>query len=151
MRSESLTPTEYVASLPEDRRKIITKLRALLRKNLPKGFEERMAYGMLAYVVPHKLYPRGYHADPKQPLPFINLASQKQYVSLYHMGLYDGPLLSWLRAEWPKHTEMKLDVGKCCLRLKKLDQIPYELLGQLASRMTPQQWIEVSEAATKRA
>ena len=149
MKSNATTPAEYISSLPDDRRPAIKKLRQVLRKNLPKGFQETMGYGMLAYVVPHSLYPAGYHCSPDKPLPFINLASQKQYISLYHMGLYDGPLLAWLKAEWPKHTEAKLDLGKCCLRLKKLDQIPYDLIGELAGKMTPRHWIRVYETAVK--
>jgi hypothetical protein len=126
------------------------KLRQALRKNLPQGFEETMGHGMLAYVVPLRLYPGGYHCSPDEPLPFINLASQKQYVSLYHMGLYDGPLLSWLEAEWPKHTAAKLDLGKCCLRFRRLDTIPYPLVGELATKMTPREWIGIYEAARAR-
>lgn len=150
MRSSAASPAEYIASLPTERRVAITKLRQVLRKNLPKGFEETMDYGMLAYVVPHSLFPAGYHCDPNRPLPFINLASQKQYVALYHLGLYQGPLLSWLEAEWPKHTDAKLDLGKCCLRFRKLDQIPYDLIGGLAARITPADWIDAYQGALKR-
>lgn len=145
MKSEARTPAEYLLALPSERQAPVKKLRQVLRKNLPKGFQETMAYGMLAYVVPLRLYPAGYHCTPAQPLPFINLASQKNYVSLYHMGLYDGPLLTWLKAQWPKHTEAKLDLGKCCLRLKNPEKIPYALLGELATKLTPQQWIKVYE------
>jgi hypothetical protein len=150
MKSKASTPTQYIAELPAERQVVIKKLRQVLRKNLPKGFAETMAYGMLGYVVPLRLYPAGYHCDPKQPLPFINLASQKQHVALYHMGLYDGPLLKWLAAEWPKHTEAKLDLGKCCLRFKKLDQIPYALIGKLAKKVAPSVWIKTYEKAVKR-
>ncbi len=147
MHSKATTPARYVAALPADRRDAVRKLRATLRKHLPRGFEETMAYGMLAYVVPHRLFPAGYHCDPSQPLPFVSLASQKQYVSLYHMGLYGGPLLAWLRAEWPRHTAARLDLGKCCLRLRRLDQIPYRLIGELAARVTPAEWIETYRRA----
>jgi hypothetical protein len=102
---------------------------------------------MLAYVVPHSVYPAGYHCNPKQPLPFISVASQKQYVSLYHMGLYESPLLQWFKAEWPKRTAAKLDMGKCCVRFRKLDEIPYDLLARLASKMTPEEWIRAYERA----
>jgi Domain of unknown function (DU1801) len=142
MNSNATTPAAYVAALPSDRRAVVKKLRATLRKNLPRGFDETMAYGMLAWVVPHRLFPAGYHCDPAQPLPFIALASQKQYVSLYHMGLSGGPLLAWLKAEWPSHTEARLDLGKCCLRFRRLDLIPYRLVGELAGRVTPAEWIE---------
>jgi len=149
MQSDARTPAEYLASLPADRQAVVKRLRAALKKHLPKGFEERMDYGMLAYVVPQKLYPPGYHCSPEKPLPFINLASQKRHVALYHMGLYSGPLADWFSAEWPKHTAARLDMGKCCVRLTKLDQVPYELIGQLAGKLTPQQWIEAYESAVK--
>jgi hypothetical protein len=141
------TPAQYIAALPPDRKVVIKRLRETIRSNLPRGFEEAIDYGMIGWVVPHCLYPAGYHCDPKRGLPFIALASQKQYVSLYHMGLYDGPLLAWFRAEWPKHTKLKLDLGKCCLRLRNLDEIPYDLIGELAGRMTPRHWIGVYEQA----
>ena len=150
MKSTAVTPAQYVASLPPERQAVIKKLRQVLKKNLPKGFEETIGYGMLAYVVPHTAYPAGYHCSPDKPLPFINLASQKQYVSLYHMGLYDGPLLDWLESEWPKHSDAKLDLGKCCLRFKKLDQIPYALIGKLAAKLTPRQWVKTYEASRSR-
>lgn len=141
MKSQVHTPEDYLAQLPEARRLVLDKLRATLREQLPAGFVETIEYGMIAYVVPHALYPAGYHTDPRRPLPFISLASQAQHVALYHMGLGEGPLLDWFSAEWPKHTTMKLDLGKSCLRFKKLDAIPYALLGQLAARVTPQEWI----------
>jgi hypothetical protein len=147
MNTTATTPNQYIASLPPDRQKVIRKLRAVIRENLPRGFEETIAYGMLAWVVPHSLYPAGYHCDPKKPLPFMNLASQKQYVSLYHMALGVGPLLSWLRTEWPRHTDEKLDAGKGCLRFRKLDRIPCQLVGELAAKMTPQEWIDAYEVA----
>lgn len=150
MRSAAATPLAYLASLPDDRRAVVTKLRNTVRKSLPKGFEEQMDYGMLAYVVPHARYPAGYHSDPKKPLPFINIASQKNYVSLYHMGLYDGPLLDWFRAAWAETTKQKLDMGKCCVRLKRLDDVPYDLIGQLAGRVTVAKWIETYEASVRR-
>lgn len=141
------TPAEYIALLPPDRKPVVERLREVLRKNLPAGFEETIDYGMIGYVVPLSLFPEGYLDDPKRALPFIALASQKQHVSLYHMGLYEGPLLEWFKAEWPNHTTAKLDLGKVCLRLRNLDEIPYELIGSLARRMTPRQWIALYEAA----
>ena len=149
MQSTAETPAAYVATLAPDRRRVVNKLRQVLKRSLPKGFEETMGHGMLAFVVPHTLYPRGYHCAPDEPLPFINVASQKHYVSLYHMGLYDEKLLTWLKREWPKHTEAKLDLGKCCLRFKKVDEIPYALIGELAKRMTPRQSIKAYEASRK--
>jgi hypothetical protein len=141
------TPVQYIALLPPDRKAVIERLRKVLRGNLPAGFEETIDYGMIGYVVPLSLFAAGYLDDPKRPLPFIALASQKQHVSLYHMGPYEGPLQDWFKAEWPKHTSVKLDLGKVCLRLRNLDEIPYELIGELARRMTPRQWIALYEAA----
>lgn len=144
------SPASYVASLPAERKAVVAKLRRAINDNLPKGFEETLGYGMLAWVVPHSIFPEGYHCDPTKPLPFINLASQKQYVSLYHMGLYGEPLLDWFKAQWPRHSKAKLDLGKCCVRLKKLDDVPYELIGELASKMTTAQWIAAYRAARAR-
>lgn len=141
------TPAQYVAALPPDRRAAVKRLRAVLRSRLPRGFKETIDYGMIGYVVPRSLYPAGYHADPGRGVPFLSLASQKQYVSLYHMGLYDGPLLAWFKAAWAKRTRARLDLGKCCLRFRNVREIPYDLIGELAARMTPEQWIEAYEAA----
>ena len=141
------TPAEYIALLPPDRKPVVERLCGVLRKNLPAGFEETIDYGMIGYVVPLYLFPAGYLDDPKRPLPFIALASQKQYVSFYHMGLYAGQMLEWFKAEWPKHTTAKLDMGKSCVRFRDLDAIPYDLIGSLAARMTPREWLAVYEAA----
>jgi len=148
MQSKAATPEEYVESLPEDRREAINKLRKVIRKNLPKGFAEEMSYGMIGYVVPHKLYPKGYHCDPKLPLPFLNIASQKNFIAVYHMGIYMNPkLLDWFTNEYPKHSKKKLDMGKSCLRFKKPDEIPYDLIGELASKMTVAEWVSLYEKA----
>ncbi|MBK6506407.1 MAG: DUF1801 domain-containing protein [Ignavibacteria bacterium] len=148
MQSKAATPEEYVESLPEDRREAINKLRKVIRKNLPKGFVEEMSYGMIGYVVPHKLYPNGYHCDPKLPLPFLNIASQKNFIAVYHMGIYMNPeLLDWFTNEYPKHSKKKLDMGKSCLRFKKPDEIPYDLIGELASKMTVAEWVSLYEKA----
>ncbi len=146
MQSKASTPEEYIESLPEDRKEVISKLRKVIKKNLPKGFGEGMYYGMLGFVVPHKLYPAGYHCDPKIPLPFISVASQKNFVAVYHMGVYSDPkLLDWFTKEFPKHSKGKLDMGKSCIRFKKMDDIPYALIGELASKITPQEWISIYE------
>ncbi|HVV55316.1 MAG TPA: DUF1801 domain-containing protein [Mucilaginibacter sp.] len=151
MQSSAKNPDEYVASLPPERREVISKLRGVIIRNLPQGFEETMGYGMLGYVVPHSLYPKGYHCDPKVPLPYINLASQKNFIALYAMPLYStGKLHEWFASEYPKHCRTKLDMGKACVRFKKLDDIPYDLVGELASKLTPQQWIEICESVIKR-
>jgi hypothetical protein len=151
MQSTAKTPTEYLESLPEDRKKAMTELRKVIRKNIPKGFSEEMGYGMMGYAVPHSMYPDGYHCDPKQPLPFIGIASQKNFIALYHMGIYaDEKLLAWFVKEFPKHSKAKLDMGKSCVRFKKPDQIPYELIAELVKKMTPQQWIALYESKMKR-
>jgi hypothetical protein len=145
------TVAAYVDALPEERRTIIERLRKTFKRNLPKGFEETLNYGMIGYVVPLELYPAGYHVSPSQPLPFISLASQKQYVAVYHMGLYSAELSKWFGAEWQRHTDARLDCGKSCIRLRDLEGIPYELFGELARKMTPRDWIAAYEQSLKRA
>src|SRR5688572_3864018 len=148
MQSTAISPQEYIETLPDDRKLAMIKLREVIQENLPAGFEEGMGYGMLGYAVPHTLYPAGYHCDPKQPLPFLGIASQKNFIAVYHMGIYANPeLLEWFVSEYPKHVKTKLDMGKSCIRFKKMDQIPYKLIGELASKVTPQQWIEMYESA----
>lgn len=151
MQSAAKTPDDYVASLPLDRQAAIAALRKTLRKNLPKGFAETMGYGMIGYVVPHQTYPAGYHCDPKLPLPFLSIASQKNFLAVYHMGLYADPgLLKWFISEFPKHSEKRLDMGKSCLRFKKPEDIPMDLIGELARKMDPKAWIRLYEANFKR-
>lgn len=151
MRSEATTPDEYINELPEERQEALSKLRAIIKKNLPKGFEETMNYGMIGYVVPHSKYPPGYHCDPKLPLPFMNIASQKNFVGVYHMGVYAIPeLYKWFVEEYPKHAKRKLDMGKSCIRLKKMDDIPYELIGELASKITADEWVGFYEENVKK-
>lgn len=150
MQSKAATVAEYVASLPKERATAINALRKAIRKHLPKGFAEVMNYGMIGYVVPHSLYPDGYHCDPKQPLPFMNLASQKHFIAVYHMGMYaDKKLLSWFTKEYAAHSSDTLDMGKSCLRFKKIECIPVALIGLLASKMTPKQWIAIYEKKIK--
>lgn len=151
MQSNATIPEQYIEELPQDRKETIEKLREVIRQNLPEGFAEHMGYGMLCYVVPHSIYPAGYHCNPKQALPFVSLASQKNFVALYHMGIYADPnLLKWFVDEFPKHTKYKLDMGKSCIRFKKLDDIPYKLIGELASKVTVDQWISVYESHFKK-
>jgi len=150
MTSDAQTPDEYIDSLPEERKNAVAKLRKVIKKNLPKGFKETMSYGMIGYVIPHTLYPNGYHTDPTLPLPFISIASQKSFIALYHMGLYsDRILLQWFKDEYKHHVSTKLDMGKSCIRFKKPEQIPFDLIGELASRITPEQWISVYEKSRK--
>ena len=142
---------QYFEALPEGRRAPMQKLHDVIVKNLPEGFKEGMGYGMLGWSVPHSTYPAGYHCDPKQPLPFLSIASQKNFIALYHMGIYaDKELHDWFVAEYPKHVKTKLDMGKSCIRFKKPEAIPYELIGELVQKMTPQDWIALYEHNLKR-
>ena len=151
VQSTAQTPEAYLAELTEDRRAVMEQLRAAVLDNLPAGFEEVMSYGMLGYVVPHSLYPDGYHCDPKLPLPFMNLAAQKHFYGVYHMGIYADPdLMAWFQAEYRDRVPTKLDMGKSCLRLKTPKKLPYDLIGELAAKMTPQDWIERYEAGIRR-
>ncbi|MDR6564388.1 MULTISPECIES: DUF1801 domain-containing protein [unclassified Arcicella] len=151
MQSNALTPDEYVEQLPEDRKLAINALRKAILENIPEGFSEVMSYGMIGYVIPHSLYPDGYHCDPSLPLPFLNIASQKNFVAVYHMMVYSDPTLhEWFVAEYPKHTKAKLDMGKSCIRFKKVDQIPYQLIGELATKVTVDEWISRYEKSYKR-
>lgn len=151
MQSKASSPDAYVDELPEDRQEAINKLRKIIKKNLPKGFKEEMNYGMIGYVVPHKIYPDGYHCDPKLPLPFMSVASQKNFIAVYHMGLYaDEKLMKWFTDAYAKAVPGKLDMGKSCLRFKKPEQIPFELIGELAAKMTPEDWIARYEKMLKR-
>jgi uncharacterized protein YdhG (YjbR/CyaY superfamily) len=150
MQSKATTVEAYIAELPEDRKKAIAKLRSVIKKNLPKGFKEVMGYGMMGYSVPHSLYPAGYHCNPKDPLPFIGLASQKNFIAVYHMGIYADPkLLKWFTDAHAKASAKKLDMGKSCMRYKKPEDIPYELIGELASKITVDEWIEKYETVFK--
>jgi hypothetical protein len=144
MQSKATTPKQYIESLPIDRSRAIAEIRNVILKNLPTGFAEVMCYGMLGHVVPHSIYPAGYHCNPKQPLPFISLASQKNYISLYHMALY-GPLLDWFRKEWKSASGKKLDMGKCCVRFKSLEDVPLDLIGRIVARIMPVQWVRMYE------
>jgi uncharacterized protein YdhG (YjbR/CyaY superfamily) len=151
MQYKANSPEDYIKQLPEERQPVIQKLRETILTNLPKGFEEVISYGMIGYVVPHSLYPAGYHCTPELPLPFINLASQKNFVAVYHMGMYaKKELLDWFTAEFPKHSTRKLDMGKSCIRFKNIDDIPYKLLGELASKMTMDEWIGIYESQFKK-
>ena len=151
MQYEAKSVTEYLEQIPENRKPIIEKIRVKINDNLPKGFEEGMNYKMIGYYVPHSIYPDGYHCDPKLPLPFMNIASQKNSINLYHMGIYaNKELLDWFVREYPKHCKTKLDMGKSCIRFKKMDQIPYDLIGERASKMTSEEWISIYESSIKK-
>jgi len=147
MHSKVTTPAAYLAELPEDRKKMVMEIRRAVNTNLPNGFQEGMGYGMIAWSVPHSLYPKGYHVDPKLPLMIISLASQKNYVSFYHMALYQGELLDWFLKEWAVFSKKKPDMGKCCVRFRKMEDVPLDLIGRLSAKMTPQQWVDAYEKA----
>lgn len=145
------TIEEYLQSLSPERVVAMERLREVIKKNLPYGFEETLSYGMIGYVVPHSLYPNGYHCNPKQPLPFVNIASQKNFIALYHMGIYANPeLLEWFVSEYQKHVQSKPDMGKSCIRFKKIDRIPYSLIGELMTKMSPEDWIVIYEKSLNR-
>jgi len=151
MQYKANTPDEYIATIPEERKDVMQKLRKTILEHLPDGFSEVMSYGMIGYVVPHEIYPDGYHCDPKLPLPFMNIASQKNFIAVYHSGMYaDKSLMDWFVREYPTHVKTKLDMGKSCVRFKKIDQIPMKLIGELASKMTPKDWIDLYEKNVKR-
>lgn len=151
MQSKATTVEAYLQELPADRLPAIEALRKAIKKNMPKGFQEQMNYGMIGYVVPHKLYPKGYHCNPTDPLPFMNIASQKNFIAVYHMGIYaNSALLKWFTTEYGKRAKGKLDMGKSCIRFKKPEQIPVDLIGELAAKMSPTDWITLYESAFKK-
>ncbi|TYP99629.1 uncharacterized protein DUF1801 [Tenacibaculum adriaticum] len=151
MQYEATSPEDYINQLSEERKAPIEKLRKTIKDNLPKGFEEGIGYGMLAYFVPHSLYPDGYHCTPELPLPFINIASQKNFIALYHSGLYAKPELhDWFVNEYPKHCKYKLDKGKSCVRFKKFDDIPYSLIAELTTKIPVEEWITIYETNIKK-
>ncbi|MEO7393812.1 MAG: DUF1801 domain-containing protein [Chitinophagaceae bacterium] len=146
MQSKATTAEQYMAELPADRKKGMTELRKIIKKNLPKGFKETMGYGMMGYVVPHTKYPSGYHCNPKDPLPFMGFASQKNFIAVYHMGVYADPKLhKWFTDEYGKAGVGKLDMGKSCIRFKNPEKIPFKLIGELATKITPDEWIAMYE------
>ena len=151
MQSSAKTIEEYLSSLPEERKPSFLKLRETILNNIPKGFTEELSYGMLGYLVPHSIYPEGYHCNPKLPLPFINIASQKNFIALYHMGIYAKPdLLDWFVTEYPKHSRQKLDMGKSCIHIKKMDEIPFDLIAELLQKISVAEWINCYETQFKK-
>ena len=150
MQSKATSPQQYLEELPEDRKEVIEKLRQQILDNLPKGMEEQMNYGMLGYVIPHSVYPDGYHCDTSQPLPFMNLASQKNFIGVYSMVIYSKKeIYDWFTTEYAKRCKYKLDMGKSCIRLKKMNDIPFELIGELTAKVSTEGWIEIYENAIK--
>ncbi|MCP9201014.1 DUF1801 domain-containing protein [Gramella sp. GC03-9] len=151
MKIEANSPEKYISKVPEERIAAMSKLRSVIRENLPVGYEETMSYGMIGYVVPHSIYPDGYHCDPELPLPFMNLASQKNYIALYHSGVYANKELSeWFIGQYKTQIGRKPDMGKSCIRFKKPEEIPFVIIGELVSKMNVQQWIDLYEKAIKK-
>jgi hypothetical protein len=141
---------DYIANIPEERVVPFMKLKETIDNNLPKGFENCLNYNMVGYVVPHSTYPDGYHCDPKLPLPFINIANQKGFIALYHMGIYaNQELYDWFVGEYPNHSKYKLDMGKSCIRFKKVDHIPYDLVAELIKKTTVKDWVTLYEEKLK--
>jgi len=150
MQSQAKTPEQYLEELPEERKIAFGKLRKTILKNLPTGFEEEMSYGMIGYVVPFSIYPKGYHCNTKLPLPYINIGSQKNFIAMHHMGIYGSEeLLNWFVSEYPKHCKTKLDMGKGCIRFKKMDDIPYDLIAELVGKISVQGYVEKYESLLK--
>ncbi len=146
MRSQATGVEEYLAELTAERRETLQAVREVVLKNLPRGYEEGMQYGMIGYFVPHRLYPAGYHCDPRQPLPFASLASQKHHLSIYLTCIYSDPEhLAWFREAWAK-TGKKLDMGKGCVRFKTIDDVPLKVVGQAIKRVPVKKFIAQYEA-----
>lgn len=151
MISKAKSPAEYLNEVPSDRLVAVEKLRNTILENLPQGFEEGMSYGMIGYYVPHSIYPNGYHCDTKLPLPFMSFASQKNSINFYHMGIYaNKELYDWFVSEYPNYSKKKLDMGKSCMRFKKEEDIPFQLIGELVQKISVQDWIKTYEAAFKK-
>lgn len=151
MKIEASTVDEYIKNAPKERQEALDKLRSVILENIPDDFEEMMNYGMPGYVVPHSKYPPGYHCDPKLPLPFVNFASQKNFIAFYHMGIYaNEKLLTWFKKEYSKAVPTKLDMGKSCIRFKKTEQIPFKLIGELVQRVSAEEWITIYESKFKK-
>jgi uncharacterized protein YdhG (YjbR/CyaY superfamily) len=151
MQYKATSPEDYINQVPEERQDTLKKLRKTIKENLPKGFEEGIQYGMIGYFVPHSIYPDGYHCTPSEPLPFMSFASQKNSINLYHSGIYANPdLYEWFVNEYPKHSSLKLDMGKSCIRFKKIEAIPFELIAELTSKMTVEDWINLYETNLKK-
>lgn len=151
MKANGKTVKQILTNLPEDRAEPFNKLHNVIVKNLPKGFEPAISYGGLGYVVPHSIYPAGYHCKPSEPLPFAGIASQKHSINFYHMGIYsDTKLFNWFVSEYPRHSKQKLDMGKSCVRFKKMDDIPYKLIGELMKKMSVKDWTAIYETRLKK-
>jgi len=150
MQYKANSPDDYISQVPTERQDTLNKLRKTIKANLPKGFEEGIQYGMIGYFVPHSIYPAGYHCTPSEPLPFMSFASQKDSINLYHLGIYAIPELNkWFVNEYPKHCKRKLDMGKSCIRFKHIEEIPFDLIAELCTKLTPEEWISYYESQIK--
>ena len=146
-----MTVKEYINAVAEDKKEPFIKLQQTILNHIPQGFEEMISYKMIGYVVPLKTFPAGYHCDPKLPLPFINIAAQKNFIALYHMGIYaDEVLLNWFSNEYPKYAKTKLDMGKSCIRFKNLNDIPFQLIGELVSKISVEEWVKLYSSKFKK-
>ena len=151
MKATGTTVIEILNNVPEDRADAFNKLHEVIVDNLPEGFEAAISYGGLGYVVPHSVYPAGYHCKPAEPLPFAGIASQKNSINFYHMGIYANPeLLEWFVTEYPKYSRQKLDMGKSCIRFKKMNEIPYALIGELMQKISVKDWVKIYESTMKK-
>ncbi|MBW8359528.1 MAG: DUF1801 domain-containing protein [Weeksellaceae bacterium] len=151
MRIEAEHVADYLSKVPDERKPAMQKLYETVKENLPEGFEEGVSYGMMGWNVPLENYPNGYHCTPGEPLPFMGMASQKNFIAFYHMGMYaDKELHDWFVSEYPKHSKRKLDMGKSCIRFKKPDEIPLELMGELVKKMSAKDWISIYEQNLKK-
>lgn|SRR5210317_354151 len=151
MQYKANTPEDYINQVPEERQNALKKLRKTIKDHLPNGFEEGIQYGMIGYYVPHSIYPDGYHCSSKEPLPFMSFASQKNSINLYHSGIYAKPQLhDWFVSEFPKYSKRKLDMGKSCIRFKKTEDIPFDLIAELCAKLTVEEWIGIYESAIKK-
>lgn len=146
MQYKATSPDDYISQIPEERQEPVKKLRKVILDNLPKGIEETISYGMIGYVIPHSIYPDGYHCTPELPLPFMNLASQKNFIAVYSMVLYaKNDLMDWFTSEYAKRCKYKLEMGKSCIRFKRMNDIPFDLIGELTSKVSADEWIELYE------
>lgn len=151
MQIQSASVEDYILQIPEDRQDVFRKIFETINDNLPDGFSQGLSYGMIGWAVPLETYPAGYHCTSGSPLPFMSIASQKNFIALYHMGMYAKPeLLDWFVEEYPKYSKRKLDMGKSCVRFKKMDDIPLQLLAELSKKMTVKEWIDIYEKNFKK-
>ncbi|MCI2229435.1 DUF1801 domain-containing protein [Polaribacter sp. MSW13] len=141
---------EYIAQAPKERQFFLKKLQKTIKNSLPKDFEEGIKYGMIGYYVPHSIYPKGYHCNPSEALPFMSFASQKNTINLYSSAIYAIPEINnWFINEYTKHSTRKLDMGKSCIRFKKLEDIPFDLIAELCKKITVKEWISIYESSIK--